>query len=103
MFKRHLTLLLKVDNLLSRSAMSGTTPDRCALSAGSRQLRQEHREQSDRRQERANMIDEAEAGMVGHAAEDRRAETADPKRESEEHPGDHPEPVRHQFLRKHDD
>ena len=36
-----------------------------------RHLRQEHREQPERRQERANMIDKGNAGVVGDLAEHR--------------------------------
>ena len=81
-------------------------PTNCASSASaqvSRQLRQEYREQADRRQQRADLINERNAGMVGDLAQHGRAEAADAERKSEENAGNHSEPVRHQFLREHDD
>ena len=66
-------------------------------------LRQEHREQPERRQERAELIDESDAGVIGKPAEHGGAKSADAEGDAEEHAGDHPETVRHQFLREHDD
>src|SRR6185437_7088948 len=66
-------------------------------------LRQEHREQPDRRQEGADLIDELDRGVVGELAERRRAETAYAEGDAEEHARDHAEAMRHQFLREHDD
>src|SRR6266480_7929627 len=74
-----------------------------ASARGFRQRRQEHREQPDRRQERADLIDERDASVVGDLAEHRGAEPADTERDAEEHSGDHSEAMRHQFLREHDD
>ena len=44
---------------------------------GFRHLRQEHREQPDRRQEGADLIDESDTGMVRHLAEHGGAKAAD--------------------------
>src|SRR5258708_6598174 len=69
----------------------------------SRHLRQEYREQADRRQKGADLIDERNAAMVGDLAQHGGAEAADAERKSEENAGNHSEAVRHQFLREHDD
>jgi hypothetical protein len=47
-------------------------------------IRQESRKQPDERQERAHVIDGADAHGVGELAEDGSADTAHPERESEE-------------------
>src|SRR5712671_6175680 len=68
-----------------------------------RHLRQEHRQQPQRRQERADMIDKGNAGMVGELAEHRGTQPADTESDAEEYARNHPEAMRHQFLREHDD
>src|SRR5689334_20910750 len=123
MFKRRLTLILKVDNLLTQRRVSAgerwtakegkpathannmfRSAERCASASVCclRQLRQKHGEQSDRRQKRADVIDECDASMVGDPAENRSTETANPESESEKYSGDQPKTMRHQLLRKHD-
>src|SRR5690348_11428225 len=65
-------------------------------------VRQERGEQSDRRQERTDLIDEADRGVVGELAKCGGAQPADAEGHTEEHTGDHAEAMRHQFLREHD-
>jgi hypothetical protein len=48
------------------------------------------------------VIDRHDAVGVGQTAERRRAESADPERESEEESRDQADTARHQFLRKHE-
>ncbi|GCC42489.1 hypothetical protein chiPu_0026807, partial [Chiloscyllium punctatum] len=96
MFKRHLTLIFK-------RRPNEDAPYGESSANGLRHLRQEHREQADRRQECAELIDEGDRGVVGKLAKHRGAQPADAERDAEEHAGDHAEAMRHQFLREHDD
>src|ERR1700678_274985 len=90
------------------SACPSTT--RCTRSArdeglcvGSFDLRQEACEEADRRQERADLIDELDAGAIGEQAENGGTESGHPEREAEEHPGDRTDLARQQLLRVHHD
>src|SRR5262249_29897611 len=67
------------------------------------QVRQEYREQPDRRHEGADLIDKADARPVGELAEDGGADSADPKGEAEKEAGDHADAAGQQLLRIDDD
>src|SRR4051794_4634748 len=67
------------------------------------QIRQEGSEQSDRRQKRADMVDEFDAGVVGKLPQERRANSTHPKGHPEEETGDGADLTGHQFLRVHQD
>src|SRR5271165_2276215 len=62
-------------------------------------IREKGPQEADRRQEGADLIDEAEAGAVGKGAEQRRADPAQAERQAEEKPGDRADIARRQLLR----
>ncbi len=66
-------------------------------------VRQEIRQQPDRRQEGADLIDEGQAREVGDFPQRRRPDAAEPERQPEEQPGDRADIAGHQLLRIDDD
>ncbi|CAM2158991.1 hypothetical protein PT2222_50047 [Paraburkholderia tropica] len=64
---------------------------------------QEHRENADQRQERADLVDERDAGGIRELAEHGRADAAETEREAEEQARDHAHLARNQFLRVDED
>lgn len=112
MLKRHLTLIFKVDNsllpscgarqvmhsqhnkpgehaTLANDVLTKTTSARRGFNESlprmARHLRQEHREQAERRQEGAEVIDEGDRGAVSEFSEHGSAEPADAEGDAEEH------------------
>ena len=70
---------------------------------GGPRTRQERGDDSDRRQEGADLIDEAEARTVGDDAEQRRADAAQAEREAEEEARHRSDIAGRQLLRVDDD
>src|SRR4051812_17716160 len=93
--KRHLTLIIKVDNprrfFQAGVPMMANAPQSLTANVPSPRvachLRQEHREQAEGGKKGADLIDEGDAHLVGDAAEHRGAEAADAEGDAEEHPG----------------
>src|SRR3954469_16499292 len=72
---------------------SGDTPGGGRALHRPPEVRQEGRQQADRRQEGAHLIDEPDAGQVRQPPEDGRPDPAHAEREPEEQPGHHPDPA----------
>src|SRR3954451_1784505 len=63
-------------------------------------IRQKRGEQADQRQERTDLIDKYDVGSIGQFPQQRRADTAHPKRQTKKDAGDHTDPARHELLSK---
>ena len=76
-----------------------------ALAAGAWALDigQQYREQPDQRQERADPVDELDAGPIGDLAKHGGADAAEAERNSEEQSRHHADTPGHQLLAVHDD
>ena len=71
--------------------------------AGGLEVGQEAGEEAQRRQVRADLIDEGDVGVVGQPAEHRGADAGDAEREAEEETRDQSDVARHQLLGVHED
>src|SRR5262249_33147279 len=80
---------LRVLRVLRGSIFSPFWPSRGGLRRVTVQVRQERGQQTDRRQESADLVDVLDAARVGQLAEQRGAEAAHAEREAEEQAGDH--------------
>ena len=78
----------------SSGPRSGAAPQR-----GSARRSAENTSAGRSRQERADAVDQIDAGQVGEFAKGCCSEPAHAEREAEEQAGDHPDPARHQLLR----